>query len=216
MNKLKVVIADDHAIVRMGVREMVEADPRFIVVGVAASSTELVRLYDQNDPDLVVVDYNMPGDERYGDGLKLVSFLMRQYPRTRVLVYTMLSNQLILSSLYDLGVAGVVLKSCDLEEVRIALNTLLDGKIYRGSFMHDPNSVLHSDDNIEERIASLSTREYEVLRHFVSGRSVREIALMLKRSVKTVSAQKIAAMRKLKVDSDQALLAFCIEAGLFR
>ena len=77
MEKLRVVIADDHAIVRMGVRDVVAADSRFIVVGVAANPSELVRLYGELDPDVVVADYNMPGDERYGDGLKLVSFLLR-------------------------------------------------------------------------------------------------------------------------------------------
>lgn len=216
MEKLRVVIADDHAIVRMGVRDVVAADSRFIVVGVAANPSELVRLYGELDPDVVVADYNMPGDERYGDGLKLVSFLLRQYPRTRVLIYTMLSNPLILSSLYDLGVAGVVLKSCDLDEIRVALEAVLCGKVYRGAHMQDPNSVLASGDDIEGRIASLSTKEYEVLRHFVSGLSVRDIARTLNRSVKTVSAQKISAMRKLEVDSDQALLTFCIEVDLFQ
>lgn len=216
MEKLRVVVADDHAIVRMGVREVVEADPRFRVVGVAASPSELVRLYGELDPDVVIADYNMPGDERYGDGLKLVSFLLRQYPRTRVLIYTMLSNPLILSSLYDLGVAGVVLKSCDLDEIGVALAAVRDGKVYRGAHMQDPNSVLASGDDVEGRIASLSTKEYEVLRHFVSGLSVRDIARVLNRSVKTVSAQKISAMRKLEVDSDQALLTFCIAVDLFQ
>lgn len=128
----------------------------------------------------------------------------------------MLSNNLIFSSLYDLGVAGVVPKSSDPEEILAALDAIAGGRIYRGACMQDPNSVLPGGDDIEGRIASLSTKEYEVLRHFVSGLSVRDIARVLNRSVKTVSAQKIAAMRKLEVDSDQALLTFCIKAELFQ
>lgn len=216
MEKLRIVVADDHSIVRMGVREVVQGDPRFAIVGMAANSSELVRLYGELAPDIVIADYNMPGDEQYGDGLKLVGYLLRQFPRTRVLIYTMLSNNLIFSSLYDLGVAGVVPKSSDPEEILVALAAIAGGRVYRGPRMQDPNSVLPGGDDIEGRIASLSSKEYEVLRHFVSGLSVRDIARVLNRSVKTVSAQKIAAMRKLEVDSDQALLTFCIKAELFQ
>jgi two-component system capsular synthesis response regulator RcsB len=128
----------------------------------------------------------------------------------------MLSNPLILSSLYDLGVSGVILKNGDLNEILVALKALSQDRIYRGPGMQSGNSVLASRDDVEGRISSLSVKEYEVLRHFVSGMSVRDIALQLNRSVKTVSAQKISAMRKLDVDTDQALLTFCVKANLFQ
>ncbi|WP_275627490.1 response regulator transcription factor [Pseudomonas sp. 273] len=216
MEKLRIVVADDHSIVRMGVREVVQGDPRFSVVGMAANSSELVRMYGELSPDIVITDYNMPGDANYGDGLKLIGYLLRQFPQTRVLIYTMLSNTLIFSSLYDLGVAGVVPKSGDPDEILAALDAIARGRIYRGPCMQAPNSVVPGGDDIEGRIASLSTKEYEVLRHFVSGLNVRDIARVLNRSVKTVSAQKISAMRKLEVDSDQALLTFCIKSDLFQ
>jgi two-component system capsular synthesis response regulator RcsB len=216
MDKVKVVVADDHSIVRLGIREVVQRDPRFAVVGVAASPSELVQLCREQAPDIVITDYNMPGDDVYGDVLKLIGYLLRQFPQTRVLIYTMLSNNLILSSLYDLGVSGVVLKSGDIDEIRVAVDTLQHGRIYRGAHMQAANSVLANGDDIQGRIASLSAKEFEVLRHFVSGLSVGDIAQQLNRSVKTVSAQKIAAMRKLEVDSDQALLTFCVKANLFQ
>ncbi|MED5608315.1 response regulator [Pseudomonas sp. JH-2] len=216
MDKIKIVVADDHPIVRLGVRDMLERDGRFLVAGDAASSSELVQLYREIDPDIVVTDYNMPGDQRYGDGLRLVDYLLRNFPRTRVLIFTMLNNNLILSSLYDLGVAGVVLKSGDLDEILCALDVMLQGRIYRGANMQLPNSVLANRDDVEGRIARLSLKEFEVLRHFVSGLSVGDIAQVLNRSVKTVSAQKVSAMRKLEVDSDQALLTFCVKANLFQ
>lgn len=216
MDKVRIAIADDHPIVVMGVSEILERDARIQVVGEAASSTELVRLCESVMPDIVITDFNMPGDEQYGDGLKLVEYLVRHFPRSRLLIFTMLNNNLILSSLYDLGVAGVVLKSGDLDELLVAVNVLRQGRVYRGAGMQDPNSVVTSGDDVEGRIASLSAREFEVLRHFVSGMSVRDIASLLHRSVKTVSAQKISAMRKLAVDSDQSLLTFCVKANLFQ
>lgn len=216
MEKVRVVVADDHPIVLMGVREVIDQDDRFEVVGEAHNSSELVALYRDLTPDIAITDFNMPGDQTYGDGLKLIEFLLRNFPGTRILTFTMLSNPLILSSLYDLGVSGVILKNGDLNEVLVALKALAQGRIYRGPGMQSTTSVIASKDDVDGRIASLSVKEYEVLRHFVSGLSVRDIAQLLNRSVKTVSAQKISAMRKLDVDTDQSLLTFCVKANLFQ
>ncbi|MBO3277691.1 response regulator [Pseudomonas schmalbachii] len=216
MEAVRVVLADDHPIVLAGVREVIERDARFVVVGEARNSSELVQLCTDVRPDIVITDYNMPGDRAYGDGIKLIDYLRRHFPDTRILILTMLSNNLILSSLYDLGVSGVILKNGDLNEILVALAALSQGRTYRGPGMQSGSSVATNRDDIGARIASLSVKEFEVLRHFVSGMTVGEIAEHLKRSVKTVSAQKIAAMRKLDVDSDQALLLFCIKANLFQ
>ena len=215
MDKVRVVLADDHPIVLMGVREVLEAEESIVVVGEAKNSTELVELYQQLAPDIAIADFNMPGDRVYGDGIKLVEYLLRSYSNTRILIFTMLSNSLILSSLYDMGVSGVVLKNGDRKEILVALRSIMRGKVYRGAHMQSANTVLTNNDDAMGRVASLSIKEHEVLRHFVSGMSVGDIAQMLNRSVKTVSAQKISAMRKLEVDTDQALLIFCLKANLF-
>lgn len=111
MEKLNVVIADDHPIVLVGVRELVERDERFCVVGEATCSDTLVSLLEQRPVDLVITDFNMPGDSPYGDGLKLVEYLRRHFPSVRVLVLTMISNPLILTRLQELGVLGVIQKT---------------------------------------------------------------------------------------------------------
>ena len=98
MDTLNVVIADDHPIVLVGVRELIERDPRFRVVGEAVCSNELVNLLASGPVDLVVTDFNMPGDSPYGDGLKLVEYLTRHFPSIRVVVLTMISNPWILTA----------------------------------------------------------------------------------------------------------------------
>ncbi|RBJ71767.1 DNA-binding response regulator, partial [Pseudomonas sp. MWU12-2534b] len=90
MENLNVVIADDHPIVLVGVRELVERDQRFRVVGEAVCSSELINLLETRQVDLVITDFNMPGDSTYGDGLKLVEYLTRHFPCVRVLVLTMI------------------------------------------------------------------------------------------------------------------------------
>ncbi|WP_312494073.1 response regulator [Pseudomonas cremoris] len=213
METLNVVIADDHPIVLVGVRELVERDERFRVVGEAVCSNELIELLQSTAVDLVITDFNMPADSPYGDGLKLVEYLVRHFPHVRVLVLTMISNPLILTRLQELGVLAVIQKNQLHNEIQAALKAIARGSPVR-SKGPQPTSVLESSD-LDERFTRLSPKEHEILRLFVSGQSVNDIARGLNRSAKTISTQKVAAMRKLEVSSDQDLLAYCIERNLF-
>lgn len=217
MGKIKVLIADDHSIVRLGVRELIERDDCFEVVGEAQNPTELVSLSLQLKPDVVVTDYHMPGDQTYGDGIKLIDYMVRSHPGMQILVLTMVSNPLLLFRMYELGVSGVIQKNNNFGEIMVALKRISNNQEYRScAFMRVKDSVIVDKSSIISRMASLSVKEHEVIRHFISGRCVRDIAILLNRSVKTISAQKISAMRKLGVNTDQALMAFCIEEdGLF-
>lgn len=213
MEKLKVVIADDHPIVLVGVRELVERNMRFNVVGEALGSTELVNLLEQQTVDVVITDFNMPADSPYGDGLKLVEYLTRHFPAVRILVLTMISNPLILTRLQELGVVAVIQKNQLHAEIQVTLKAIANGTPVQRSGL-PPTSVVESVD-LDERFTQLSPKEHEILRLFVSGQSVNEIARGLNRSAKTISTQKVAAMRKLDVTSDHALLTYCIERKLF-
>lgn len=214
MHRLNVVIADDHPIVLLGVRELVERDGRFDVVGEALGSNELVQLLAQQPVDLIITDFNMPANSPYGDGLKLVGYLQRYYPAVQILVLTMISSPMILTHLHELGVAGVIQKSQLHEEVERALNAIYCGTAY-DSAGPSPTSVIDSSEALGQRFASLSPKEHEILRLFVCGQSVSDIARGQNRSVKTVSAQKVSAMRKLEVTSDQDLVAYCLAHNIF-
>lgn len=214
MEKLKVIIADDHPIVLLGIRELMERDERFEIVGEAMCSEELVRLLESRHADLVITDYNMPGDSPYGDGLKLVEFITRNFQRVQILVLTMISNPLILSRLHELGVMGIIQKNQLHEEIQLALKVFAQKGIYRSQALSS-HSVVESNIALNERIATLSPKEYEILRLFISGKSVSDIARSQNRSSKTISAQKISAMRKLEVQSDLDLLTYCIGRNLF-
>jgi two-component system capsular synthesis response regulator RcsB len=214
METLNVVIADDHPIVLVGVRELIERDERFRVVGEAVCPSELVSLLESRPVDLVITDFNMPGDSPYGDGLKLVEYLTRRFPNVRVLVLTMISNPLILTRLQELGVLAVIQKNQLHDEIQAALKAIARGNPIRNS-VTPPTSVMESGIDLDERFTRLSPKEHEILRLFVSGQSVNEIARGLNRSAKTISTQKVAAMHKLEVSSDQDLLAYCIERNLF-
>ena len=140
MEKLKVVIADDHPIVLLGVRELMERDDRFEIVGETLSSQGLIQKLESCQVDVVITDYNMPGDSPYGDGLKLVEYLKRNFPHVQVLILTMISNQLILTRLRELGVVGVIQKSQLHEEIQIALKAIAQKAVYRSL---EPVSYTH-------------------------------------------------------------------------
>jgi two-component system, NarL family, captular synthesis response regulator RcsB len=214
METINVVIADDHPIVLLGVRELIERDRHFRVVGEAVCSDGLIDLLKSQPVDLLITDFNMPGDSPYGDGLKLVEYVIRHFPRVRVLVLTMISNPLILTRLQELGVLAVIQKSQLHVEIEAALKAIAKGNRVR-SQQPAPGSVLDDGADLDERFSRLSPKEHEILRLFVQGQGVNEIARGLNRSAKTISTQKISAMRKLDVSSDQELLAYCIERNLF-
>lgn len=214
MREIKVVIADDHPVVLVGLREMILRDARFDLVGEAVSTSQLVKLLTSSQPDLVITDFNMPGDDTYGDGLQLIEFITEHFPAVKILVLTIVSNQLIISRLLEMGVVGVIAKNHIHEEIGKALHALANDRLYVAPSVQ-VMSVLGSPKVIDERFSNLSPREVEVLRLFVTGSSVGEIARLLKRSVKTVSTQKISAMHKLEVLTDHALLTYCIKADPF-
>ncbi|ALP58408.1 TPA: response regulator [Pseudomonas aeruginosa] len=214
MEKFKVIIADDHPIVLLGVRELIERDPRFCVVGEAVCSQGLIELLKHQPTDMVISDYNMPADSPYGDGLRLIGYLKRHYPTVRILVLTMISNPLILTRLQELGVYGVIQKSQLHGEIEKALNAIARNNIYPAP-QPARHSVVTCNTDIDQRMKSLSPKEFEILRLFVAGQSVSEIARSQHRSAKTISTQKVSAMRKLEVNSDQELLAYCLASHIF-
>ena len=212
MSALKVVIADDHPIVLLGMSQMIQRDARFILVGEAISSSQLIEQLHQHQPHVLITDFNMPGDDVYGDGLKMIEYIIRHFPATQILVLTMLSNSLIASRLEALGV-GVLQKNHMQDEIGQALSALSKRRDFKPSLTTDTTVADTHENGV--LFASLSPRELEVVRLLVAGMSVTDIARQLSRSKKTVSTQKITAMRKLGVDNDMALLTYCLETKLF-
>ena len=213
MPQMKVLLADDHPIVLMGVREIIERDPRFKVVGEAMSSSELIDKISLLKPDVIITDYNMPGDDQYGDGTRLVEYLRRHFPEPKVLILTVITNAQVLTWLYELGISGVISKSAGLEQTLVAL----DAFYRQGHYPQDKlqGGVSDDADDLSQRLSQLTVKEFEVLRLFSTGVSVGDVAQSLNRSIKTISTLKVSAMRKLNVDNDQALLILCVKANLF-
>lgn len=208
MRSISVLLADDHPIAIAGVRHSLSDHERYTIVGEATSSDELVQMIVSLKPKVVITDYNMPGTSSYGDGLRLISFIRRNFPHIILIVLTMVTSPSVASSLLRLGVRSVLVKTGGLE----ALGRSIDQAI-----MENISSIGDNDEKYVKRdiLERLTRKEIEVLRELFNGYSVGHIARAQQRSVKTISAQKMSAMRKLGVETDHELIILLSAHGAF-
>lgn len=209
---LDIIIADDHAIVASGVRSVLERDLGNRIVAEAVSSEQLLALLENTACDLLVTDFNMPGGTAV-DGLGLLQLLARRWPALPVVVLTQVNNPGVYLSVLQLpSVLGLVHKSDAIPEIAQAVATAARGRRYSSRFVK--RQLEEAETDAQAAPVALSKREAEVMRLFALGKSVSEIAALLNRSVKTISKQKIDAMRKLGVTTDLEFYAYARDHGL--
>ena len=209
MNRLRVILADDHPVVRSGVRLLLERDAAASVVAEAGTPEALFEALAREPADLGLTDFSMPGGSA-ADGLSMLARLRQRWPQLPVVVLTMAGNPAVLRAILATGVHGLLDKSDALAELTVAVNAAAHRRGYLGAGVR---RILQASAT-EEPGRALSRRETEVLRLFVSGLTVSQIARRLNRSVKTISHQKMGAMAKLGLHSDLELYAYAREHGL--
>ena len=212
---IRVIFADDHPVLTLANRHVVAAVPTIACVGDARNSTELVDLLQRTPCDVLVTDYAMPGGE-YGDGRTLISFLTRRYPALKLVVMTMMDNPMVLRSLFSQRIHCVVSKSDDPGHLVPAIHAAFRGERFvspRVESLLEAWPVTEGSGG-DARLRALSQRELEVVRLFVSGMTVSEIAAVLRRTKQTISTQKLNAMRKLGIERDGDLFRYANEVGL--
>ncbi|RKT25338.1 LuxR family two component transcriptional regulator [Paraburkholderia sp. RAU2J] len=210
---LKVVVADDHPVILFGAEHALLKFPGLEVVGRARQSTELVKMLQTSPCDVLVTDLAMPGGQ-YGDGLQLIGYLRRNFPDLPIVVLTMLENAALLKRLRELGVTSVVHKSDDLSHIGLAVQHVSRHLEYMSPSVKAVLDTLRMNSGGKSDDVMLSKRELEVVRLFVSGMTIKEISEQLNRSIKTISTQKNAAMRKLGIDRDSELFQYAQSNGL--
>jgi two-component system capsular synthesis response regulator RcsB len=211
--KTRVIIADDHPVILLGATHALAQFGDIEVVGEARQSTDLVKLLKSVPSDVLVTDLAMPGG-RYGDGLPLIGYVRRNFPAQRIVVLTMLENAALLRRLNEMGVIAVVNKSDDLAHIGQAVRQVMRGAAYASPSARAILELLRANSRGGADDMCLSPREIEVVRLFVSGMTVKEIATQLNRSIKTISAQKNAALRKLGLERDPELFQYAHTSGL--
>ncbi|CAJ0821232.1 response regulator transcription factor [Ralstonia flaminis] len=209
---IRVAVADDHSAILFGVKHEFAASMAISVDGLARDSTGLIDLLDRTPIDVLVCDYAMPGG-RYGDGMALLTLIRQRYPHVRIVVLTMLENPAILQSLMA-EVRCIVSKSDLMSHLSLAVHAAFVNGRYASPAIEKLLRTIKPPRRGTCDAATLSGRELEVVRLFVSGLTVTEIAAQLHRSKKTVSTQKNTAMRKLNIARDVDLVRYGMETGI--
>jgi len=197
---INIVIADDHPAVRAGIEATLLGHRSIRIVGAAANSSEIVELLSRHACDMLITDFAMPGG-KCNDGLRMLAYLRTHYPELKIIVFTGFDGAALTTKLLKLGIRAIVSKSDDVRHLTSALYAVHANAEYLSPHV----SAAAGEKRIGRRHLGLTKSEVEVLRLYISGMSVTEIAARQNRTKQTVSAQKIKAMRKLGVERDADL-----------
>ncbi|MEE4192248.1 MAG: response regulator transcription factor [Halieaceae bacterium] len=203
MGPTRVVIADDHAIVRKGLHEMLGALAEIELVAEAANGIETIAAVKRHRPDLLMLDIAMP----YASGLELIEEIRSWSPETRIAVFTGVQTSGVMAELIDANVEGLLLKSSPPDEISLGLTTLLKQQ----RFISEEAQSLARESR---EISGLTSRERQVLHQIVAGNSNADIARVLNISPKTAENHRTNLMRKLDVHSLGSLIQVALRAGL--
>lgn len=210
---IRVLIADDHTVLRDTLRLLLETNGEVEVAGEAADGRQAVDLAEQLKPDVVLMDTNMPGL----NGIEATAIIHKRLPRTRVLVLSGYGHEDQVRAALRAGASGYVLKSSSSEELLLAIRTVYQSNTYLSQSLAEGDrlrSYLVTNDGREGREATLSAREREVLQLIAEGYTNRAIAERLFISVKTVEAHKEHIVQKLGVRGSAELIRYAIRKGL--
>jgi DNA-binding NarL/FixJ family response regulator len=210
---ISIILADDHPVVRRGMEALLESEPDFSIVGVAADGLETVRLADRLKPDVVVLDLMMPGLS----GLEALRILRDRSPRTRIVILSMYSSSAFVAQALQNGAIGYILKGCTEENLVRAVREAAAGR----RFLSPPVTEIALNAYIEQSKAgvfdphdTLTPRQREVLQMSAEGKTNGEIAERLNISPRTVENHRAGIMKKLGLQNHTELIRHAMRHGL--
>lgn len=209
---IRIIVADDHPVVRIGTRAVIESSGVGDIVAEASNVDELLDLLGKHPCDVLVTDLSMPGS-KHSDGYTMMERIRRSYPTLPILVLSVSSNVGILRTVSSLGVLGLIDKGSSMNELPVAIQTVHKGCPYISATLKKLAAEMGAPGMAGGGNKALSPREMEVLRLIATGRKVKQIADQLNRGVTTISKQKSDAMRKLNLRNDAELFDYLRREG---
>jgi DNA-binding NarL/FixJ family response regulator len=213
VKNIRILLADDHRILRSGLRELLEKQSHFEVVAEAENGRDAVNLSRELKPDVVIMDITMPDL----NGIEATRQVVAGSPGAKVIILSVHSEQRFVAEVLKAGASGYVLKDCGFDEMVSAITTVNSGRIYLCSQI----TTVVRDDYIQHLIQSetqtplaLTSREREVLQLIAEGKTTKEIAFSFNLSVKTIEAHRQRIMEKLNAHSVAELTKYAIREGL--
>lgn len=210
MKQIRVLIADDHALVRAGIRALVEKIEGVVVVGEAGTGSEALELIKDLKPKLVLLDITMPD----GSGFDVLDQVTKKFPDVRVIVLTVHeAGEYAIRALRE-GAAGFLPKSAASTELEQAIQTVIRGQVYISPETSRKTLLDFGKGTKRDLLATLSPRQREVLRLIAEGRTTKQIAQLLEISVKTVETHRAQLMERLDIHDVAGLVRYAILVGL--
>ncbi len=208
----RILLADDHTIVREGLRSIIEHEMGMEVVALAGSGNAAVDLARAHRPEVVVIDITMPGM----NGIEATRQILRELPSVKVIALSMHASKDIVSEMLKAGASAYLLKDSAVDELGLALKSVLSGKFYispeiTGTVVGDYVVRLTDESSSAPK---LTGREREVLQLIAEGKSMKEIAAALKLSVKTIETYRQTLMNRLNIHNIAELTKYAVREGL--
>lgn len=200
-SEIRILLVDDHPLVRDGLRARLEAAPRLRVVGEAGSGQEAIEQAGDCRPDLVLMDVNMKG----GSGIDATARLLQHYPGIAVLILSMHDKPEYVTQAIQAGARGYVLKDAPGKDIVLAIDTVMGGGIYYSAALARQLACPAASGDI------LTAREQEVLDQIAGGQSNKQIARVLDLSVRTVETHRLNIKRKLGIEGQAELIRFAVQ-----
>lgn len=209
MNPCRILLADDHVLVRAGIRSLLENLPNVQVIGEVGDGRLALELIAQQQPDLVLMDISMP----HLNGLEAVAQITQDFPAVRVLILSMHTNEEYVQRALRAGVAGYLLKDSATVELDLAIQAILRGETYLS-----PSVAKHVVAGYVQNSAPdpLTARQREILRAIAEGHTTQEIAQRLSISVKTVETHRAQLMDRLEIYDVPGLVRYAMRLGLIQ
>ncbi len=209
MREIRVLLADDHPMVREGLRASLDGEEGIVIVGDVSNGQEALTLAAEIKPDVVMMDISMP----VMNGLEAAKHFKEQQPDIRVLILSMHEDRGYIMKMVQFGVAGYVLKDVAAEELVLAIQTVHHRGTY---FSSGASSILFSQMGLSEEApaAKISKREETVLALIAEGLCNKDIARKLDLSVRTVEAHRQNIKKKLKITTSAGLIRYALDNGL--
>lgn len=210
---IRIFIADDHYIVREGIKIAVQEAPEIEIIGEAITGREVLEQVPMCRPDVLVLDVSLPELS----GIEVAEKLLAQMPELVILVLTMHSDKRYIRKMLGMGVAGYVLKNAARRDILTAIKAVYDGKKY---IAEDVVEVIVKDysgktqEEIQTGEETLTAREKEVLKFIADGKTTKEIAYDLNLSVKSIENCRTCIMTKLHIESIAGLVKYAIREGI--
>lgn len=210
---IRIILADDHAVLRHGLSKSFQNEKDFEIIAQAKDGRSTVALAKELSPDVIIMDIGMPDL----NGIEATRQITKDFPKVKIIALSMHSSKNFIIEMFKAGISGYLLKDCEFDELVNAVRLVTAGKTYISPSISDvvvDNYVRNFPETKDSVFSVLTKREREILQLLTEGKNTKQIAKELHISTKTVEVHRLNIMNKLKIDSIAQLTKYAIQEGL--